>query len=132
MGLSSTRLNNIMKLVVFLSFLNQLKIFHWQTFSYSQHKALGKSYETLDGLFDNFVETYYGKYGKTLQAKIYNFEADALTPETDVKKFISNKKRDLINYLRNEVISDKDEDLKNIVDEIEGELNHLQYLLELS
>lgn len=121
-----------MKLVVFLSFLNQLKIYHWQTFSYAQHKALGKSYETLDELFDKFVETYYGKYGKTLQAKIYNFEADALTSDTDVKKAIANKKRSLISYLRNDVLSEADEDLKNIVDEIEGELNHLQYLLDLS
>ena len=121
-----------MKIVVFLSFLSQLKVFHWQTFSYAQHKALGKAYENLDELFDTFVEVYYGKYGKTLQNKIYSIELDSLSQDTDVKKFIANKKRDLINYLRNELTTEADKDLINIIDEIESELNHLQYLLDLS
>ena len=47
-----------------LQMQNQLRIFHWQTKSYSQHKALGKAYETLDGLIDTFVETALG--GKKL------------------------------------------------------------------
>jgi len=121
-----------MKLVPFLSFQNQLKVYHWQTFSYSQHKALGKAYDKLDDLFDTFVETYYGKYGKTLSSTVYSFSVDSLTEDTDVKKVIGNKKRDLISYLRVDVLTDSDHDLKNIVDEIEGELNHLQYLLDLN
>jgi hypothetical protein len=121
-----------MKIVVFLSFLSQLKVFHWQTFSYAQHKALGKTYENLDELFDTFIEVYYGKYGKTLQNNIYNIEIDSLTKDTDIKKFIANKKRALINYLRSELTTEADKDLINIIDEIEGELNHLQYLLDLS
>lgn len=121
-----------MKLVPFLSLLAQLKIFHWQTFSYAQHKALGRSYEKLDELFDKFVEVYYGKYGKNLNTTVYEITADSLTTETDVKKFIGNKKREIVQYLRADVLSENDEDLKNIVDEIEGELNHLQYLLDLN
>ena len=120
-----------MKLVPFLSFLNQIKVYHWQTFSYAQHKALNKAYQNLDDLFDLFVETYYGKYGKTHEQKIYHFEVDSLVEETDVKKLLSNKKRDLLNYLRTELLSETDEDLLNIVADIEIELNHLQYFLDL-
>jgi len=42
----------------------QLRIFHWQTESYAQHKAFGKAYEELGELIDQFVEVYMGKNGK--------------------------------------------------------------------
>lgn len=41
----------------------QAHIFHLQTRSYSQHKALGKYYEDIIGLIDGFIESYQGKYG---------------------------------------------------------------------
>ena len=119
-----------MKIAPILAFQNQLKVFHWQTFSYSEHKALGKAYEILDELFDRFVETYYGKYGKTPIETNYNIVIESYGNERDVKKTISNQKRDLIGYIRSQ-LSETDMDLKNITDEIEGEINHLQYLLDL-
>jgi hypothetical protein len=120
-----------MKLTLFLTFLIQLKIYHWQTFSYSQHKALGKSYENLDNLFDKFIEVYYGKYGKGDYSIVYNVNALSYK-ETDIKKELGNRKRELLSYLRNDLLQGSDSDLLNIVDEIESEVNHLQYLLDLS
>lgn len=119
------------QIVPFLSFLNQLKIYHWQTFSYAQHKALGNAYEDLDELFDTFIETYLGKYGKNYENKQYSFTLDSLKEDTDVKKFFQQKKMALLNYLRNDLLSENDKDLLNIADEIEGKINHLQYLLDL-
>jgi hypothetical protein len=40
-----------------LTIQNQLKIFHWQTKSYAEHKALDDAYGTLTDLFDEFLET---------------------------------------------------------------------------
>lgn len=120
-----------MKLAPILSFQNQLKIFHWQTLSYAEHKALGKAYEILDDLFDQFVEVYYGKYGKSVKNVEYTIQVESYGIERNVKLFISQKKRDLINYLRTDVLTEADSDLKNIVDSIEGEINRLQYLLDL-
>ena len=37
---------------------NQLRINHWQTDSYAQHKAFGETYDALGGLLDELVETY--------------------------------------------------------------------------
>lgn len=119
------------QIVPFLSFLNQLKIYHWQTFSYAQHKALGNAYEDLDELFDTFIETYLGKYGKNYENKQYSFTLDSLKEDTDVKKVFQQKKLALLNYLRNDLLSENDKDLLNIADEIEGRINHLQYLLDL-
>lgn len=118
-----------MKIAPILAFQNQLKVFHWQTFSYAEHKALGKAYETLDELFDKFVEVYFGKYGKAYSKIEYTVHVESYSEDTNVKSFISAKKRDLISYLRSEVSSDSD--LTNIVDEVEAEINQLQYLLDL-
>lgn len=41
----------------------QVHIFHLQTKSYSEHKALQKYYEEIDGLVDGVIESYQGKYG---------------------------------------------------------------------
>jgi hypothetical protein len=40
----------------------QVHIFHLQTKTYSEHKALQKYYDGIDGLVDNIVESYQGKY----------------------------------------------------------------------
>jgi predicted RecB family nuclease len=38
-------------------------VYHWQTTSYSAHKALGKFYGTMPDLVDGLVETYMGRNG---------------------------------------------------------------------
>ena len=40
----------------------QVHIFHLQTKTYSEHKALQNYYEGIDGLVDGIVESYQGKY----------------------------------------------------------------------
>jgi hypothetical protein len=40
----------------------QVHIFHLQTKTYSEHKALQNYYDGIDGLVDNIVESYQGKY----------------------------------------------------------------------
>jgi len=40
----------------------QVHIFHLQTKSYSEHKALQGYYEGIDALVDGIIESYQGKY----------------------------------------------------------------------
>ena len=40
----------------------QVHIFHLQTKSYSEHKALQGYYEGIDGLVDGIIESYQGKH----------------------------------------------------------------------
>jgi hypothetical protein len=40
----------------------QVHIFHLQAKTYSEHKALQKYYEGIDGIVDGIVESYQGKY----------------------------------------------------------------------
>lgn len=113
-----------------LTLQNQLKIHHWQTKSFAEHEALGKTYETFDGLIDEFIEVLMGKYGRvqskggfTLELKNYN--------ELSTLEFVDK----YIEYLSDEVpknLDEKDTDLLNLRDEMIAALNKLKYLLTLS
>jgi hypothetical protein len=48
---------------VLFSARTQAHIFHLQTKSYAQHKALGAFYDSIVDLADRYVEAYQGKYG---------------------------------------------------------------------
>lgn len=52
----------------------QVHIFHLQTKSYSEHKALQKYYEGIDALVDGVIESYQGKYGIITNYKTYDME----------------------------------------------------------
>ena len=119
-----------MKITQFLSFLNHLKILHWQTKSYAQHKALGKAYETLDELFDKFVEVYYGKYGRPEKEMEYSFKTYSYRAD-NVISGIQEYKDAIMSSLAQDLSSGSNNDLLNIKDEIEGEINRLLYLLTL-
>ena len=109
-----------------LKIQNQLRIFHWQSDSYAQHKAFGKAYESLDDLVDQFVEVYTGKYGRTKAKFTYNIELNNFD-ETYLETI------DLyITYLigiNEELDAENDSDLLNIRDEMLAKLNRLKYLL---
>jgi hypothetical protein len=50
----------------------QVHVFHLQTKSYSEHKALQKYYDGIDGLVDGIVESYQGKYNILTGYKVIN------------------------------------------------------------
>ena len=109
-----------------IQFQQQLRIFHWQTVSYAQHKAFGKIYESLDPLVDSFVETYMGKFGRAKPTLTYHIELKSLS---------DNNANDVIEgfkgYLESMSNEDLSTDLLNIRDSILGEVHTLQYLLSL-
>lgn len=111
-----------------LTLQNQIRIFHWQTTNFAQHEALGKTYEALNDLIDEYVETFTGLYGRVKLDKNVNITLVDLSNniETTVDKYID--------YLQNSLtkdLSEKDTDLMNIRDEMLGKLNKLKYLLTL-
>lgn len=107
----------------------QLRIFHWQTESYAQHKAFGRAYEALDDLVDTFVETYMGRYGKARPTVTYSIQLKSLTGEDVVKVTLQG----FIEYL-DDMSGELSEatDLLNIRDSMIGEVNQLKYLLTLN
>ena len=113
-----------------LGLQNQIRVMHWQTESYAEHKALGKAYDALDGLIDQFVEVHSGKYGNTLAKSNFQFSA-VNYKDANVMALIDS----YISYLTNElpqVCKEGDTDLLNIRDEMLSVLNQTKYLLRLT
>jgi DNA-binding ferritin-like protein len=115
----------------FIEFLNIIKVYHWKTMSYPQHKATDELYESLNGRVDEFIETMLGKTGKR-----FNLSSVRHIPfydYTNVKIFkhcIEIFKKYMVNmsnapYFKNP----ENSDLLNIRDEILSDLNKFTYLL---
>lgn len=68
---------------VLLCSQTQVHIFHLQTKSYAEHKALQGYYEGIDGLVDTLVESYQGKYGI-----LETYKAHKLLDYTDSEQVI--------------------------------------------
>lgn len=124
-----------------LTMLNQIKVFHWQTRSFSEHKALDTAYESLEESIDEFVETYQGVFGRVMAQssfvlELVNHQHNQVNngmedcPMSNVPSYIST----YINYLKSfdqDPQINQHSDLLNIRDEMLGALNQLQYLLTL-
>ena len=113
-----------------LKLQNQLRILHWQTDSFSQHKAFGKAYSDLDELLDSLVEVHQGKYGNiklSSGSKIELLNFNEVKPE----KILKEATEYLSSSFIEEVDPEKDTDSLNIRDEMLSVLNKLKYLLTL-
>lgn len=115
----------------FLSILNQLKILHWQTKSFAEHKALGKLYDELDDLVDQFVEVFSGSRGDVPKAQDL-FKATAKNYESNeaCQAYLDECKEFLMNEVKT-FLNDDDTELYNIRDEMLAAVNKTKYLLTL-
>jgi hypothetical protein len=112
-----------------LTLQNQLRVHHWQTPSYAEHKALGKAYEALDPLIDSFVEVHMGKYGKdTEQERTIELHGYEKSHPMPVLKYFEDY---LLNEISEGLDPKKDSDLLNIRDEMLSVINTTKYLLTL-
>ena len=112
----------------FLGVQAQLKLLHWQTTLYAQHKAFRKTYESLDALIDDFIEVHQGKYGRV---KI-DGESIQLSNISEIKlgEFLETICSYLMN-LKDYLSESGDTDLLNLKDEMLAAINKLKYLLTL-
>lgn len=104
----------------------QLRILHWHTESYAEHNAFGSTYDALDGLFDQLIEVYSGKYKRPTFGGIKNI---AFSDYANVK--VDTFLETTIDFFTNLFVADQDSELANIRDEIKAELEKLKYLLTL-
>lgn len=104
----------------------QLRILHWQTESYAEHKAFGKIYDSLDDHFDNLIEVYSGKYqrpkfGGVTELSFADYDAikiDAFLTATE-------------EFFVDAFMAEQDAELNNIKEEIVADIQRLKYLLTL-
>lgn len=114
----------------FLAILNAIKLYHWKTKSYSQHKATDELHESLSSDIDKFVEIIIGKsrkridmFAKTLRLYDFNHKRQLKNKMLEFREFLLDLDR----------VFDpkKDSDVFSIRDDMVGEVNQFLYLLTL-
>jgi len=113
---------------VFFNIRDQVKLYHWQTKSFAEHKATDDLVATLDTNIDKFVETYMGRYGRPFVRR--TLPVKNLTV-TGIKNFIT-RSTDWLSKKLPRMVKNTDSDLLNIRDEILADLNQVKYLFTLS
>jgi hypothetical protein len=103
---------------------NQAHVFHLQTKSFAEHKALNDYYDGVVALFDGIVESYQGKYGI-----IKNFKTFKIEQYRNNKKTISYFERllDIIDENRDSV---EDSFIQNQIDTVQELINSTVYKLK--
>jgi hypothetical protein len=103
---------------------NQAHVFHLQTKSFAEHKALNDYYDGVVVLFDGIVESYQGKYGI-----IKNFKTFKIEQYRNNKKTISYFERllDIIDENRDSV---EDSFIQNQIDTVQELINSTVYKLK--
>lgn len=127
--LHSNRDKNIF-VKTFLEILNMVKLYHWKTHSYSEHKATDELYSNLNEHMDTFVEVLMGKDESRIQMLEDKIHLIDLNNIRDFKSKIYAFREFLIN-MNMHLNPNKDSDLLNIRDEILGDINQFLYLLTL-
>jgi hypothetical protein len=111
----------------FLQMLNTVKLYHWKTTNYAQHKATDELYANLNANIDTFVEIMLGKTGARV-----NLTGQHTLPLSDYNNLHDfakeiNKYKDFLIHIN--INATNNSDLLNVRDEILGNLNQFTYLL---
>ena len=114
--------------IVFLGIRDNVKIYHWQTKSYSRHKASDKLSNLLGDLMDKFLEVMQGSRNKRIQINslpiiIKNQTDDSIVAILNQFRDWLIKKDGLPSFL-----TKTDTELLNIRDEILAAVNQTLYL----
>ena len=102
---------------------NQAHVFHLQTRSFAEHKALNDYYDGVVDLFDGIVESYQGKYGI-----IKNFKTFKIEQYRNGKKTISYFER-LLDIIEENRDSVDDSYIQNQIDTVQELINSTIYKL---
>ena len=119
--------------LTFLQMLNTVKLYHWKTHSYAQHKATDQLYSELNENIDSFVETMLGKKGNRVDLmKVKSLPLDDYNNLKSFEKKVNQYRTFLINMTNDADLNiTNNSDLLNIRDEILGNINQFSYLLTL-
>jgi flagellar basal body-associated protein FliL len=112
----------------FMEVLVMIKLYHWKTHSYSQHKATDHLYEQLNENIDHFVEVLSGKYKHRIFMLEKNMKMYDLHNKQELKEHLFEFRSFLIDMNRM-FHQEKHSDLLSIRDDILADINQFLYLL---
>lgn len=114
----------------FFEILNSIKLYHWKTGSYSQHKATDEIHEALSKQTDRFIEVLMGKTKKKVSLVNTQIKMYDLHDKLQLKHRLFEFRQFLLNL--DDVLQGRnDNDLRNIRDEMVESIHQFLYLLTL-
>ena len=129
----STNNNSVSKgakiVMFFFELQMNVKLYHWTTESYSNHKATDKLLDNLSDLIDSFVEKYMGAFSRPVMKSGSSVPIQNMTKTKYVKLL-----KQAQDYLRGDLekVIAKNSELMNIRDEMLGALDESLYFSTLS
>lgn len=121
---------------IMFHFDKQVKLWHWQTGNFAEHKSLGELYDVVADLTDRFVEVYCGIYEECPSVKqipsmsLVDYDKDPEKAYKSMVTFLKQIKNKLHTEVRPHVTNETD--LCNILDEIYAEIHKTCTLLKLT
>jgi len=112
----------------FLEMLTTIKLYHWKTQSYSQHKATDELHEKLGENSDRFVEVLLGKDASRVRMVEKNLKMID-SPDTDGFLQKMHAYREMMINMDSIFHKKRDTDLLSIRDEMLADLNQFLYLM---
>jgi DNA-binding ferritin-like protein len=109
----------------FMELLHTVKMFHWNTKSYARHKATDELHTALQSLVDKYVEISLAK-SRTSLPKSMKLEIMTLSDPAMVNKL------DEASLYIEQKIKPKEDELKNIRDEILATIKSCMYLFSMA
>ena len=116
---------------VFMEMLHAIKLYHWNTHSYAEHKATDELHERLSSNIDKFVEVFLGKDASRLRIMDKKIRLLNAHNAHHFKERIYEYREFMIG-LSECLHKTEDSDLLNIRDEILADLNQFLYLMTLA
>jgi hypothetical protein len=113
---------------IFFNIRDQIKLYHWQTRSFAEHKATDDLVGKMDTNIDTFVEAYMGRYGRPRMGQTYPLKNLTVT---GIRAFIA-RSDEWLTFKLPRMVKNTDTDLLNIRDEILADLNQIKYLFTLA
>jgi hypothetical protein len=113
---------------VFFEILNTIKLYHWNTRSFAQHKATDELYAKLNDNMDRFVEIMLGKRNEHIDLSNEHARMVDTRDLTEIKDKI-HEYRTFFQDMGRHFTAEEDSDLLSVRDDILGDLNQFLYLL---
>jgi DNA-binding ferritin-like protein len=113
---------------VFLELLNMVKLYHWKTYSYAQHKATDELYASLNKHIDKFIEVLLGKDSSRIHMVSKKINLIDFNNTTDFKERIYSF-REFFTRMDKNFNKKRDIDLLTLRDELLIDINQFLYLM---
>ena len=116
---------------MFIEMLNMVKLYHWKTYYYAQHKATDELFSKMNEHIDSFVEIMLGKEESRIKMVEKKIELIDSSNVLEFKKRMYEY-RDFLIDMDLYFDKKKDTDLLSVRDELLGDVNQFLYLLSFT